>query len=61
MLSVILALSKLEHPPSNSLMLVDRICSISAIDTKIVLKPHFQSVVDNMDHIRNYCELEGIH
>ena len=63
MLSVILALRKLEHLPSNSLMLIDSKCSISAVDTKIVLKPYFQNGVaeirDNMEHIRKHCELES--
>ena len=65
LLSVVIALQKLDYPPTSSILLVDSQCAISAVDSTRALLPYFQSRVaeikENMRHVRQMCPLEDIH
>ena len=64
-LAVVLALQKLDTPPTSSIMLSDSKCSVSAVDSTRSLLPYFQNRVaevrENMSQIRKYCSVEDIH
>ena len=52
--------------PKGVVLLSDSKCSISAVDTTTrVLKPFFHNkvaeILDNISHMRKYCEVEDIH
>ena len=63
-LSVTIALQKLDTPPVSSIMLSDINCSISAVNTTRPLLPYFQNRVaeikDNMDQVKKYCPMEDV-
>ena len=62
-LSVTIALQKLDTPPVSSIMLSDSKCSISAVNTTRPLLPYFQNRVaeikDNMDQVKKYCPMHS--
>jgi hypothetical protein len=64
-LTVVLALQKLETPPVSSILLTDSRCSLSAVDTTRPLLPYFQNrvaeVKENMEEVRKYCPMEDIY
>ena len=64
-LSVVIALQKLDHRPVSAVMLVDSKCSISALQTKRALLPFFQNRVaetkENMEQVAKFCPMEEVH
>ena len=64
-LTVVIALQKLDTPPSSAVMLTDSRCALMAVDSTRALLPYFQSRVaeikDNMDLVREKCPMEKIH
>ena len=66
LLTVAIALSKLDEKPIGAIMLLDSRCSISALEsTSGNLLPFFQNriaeIVENLAAVSKYCEVEPVH
>lgn len=66
MLTVAIALSRLDDRPTSSILLLDSTCTISCLEENAKkLKPFFHNrraeLLDNMDEVRQYCPMEEVH
>ena len=66
LLTVAIALSKLEEKPTTAIMLLDSRCTISALEaTSSNLLPFYQNrvseILENLESLRKYCTVESVH
>ena len=64
-LTVIIALQKLDVKPESAILLIDSQCSINAVDSKRLMTSYFQNRVceikENLEFTRKYCPVEDIY
>ena len=65
-MAVVLALSSLDEKPTSSIILLDSTCTISSLEENAKkLKPFFHNrrreILDNMDKVREVCDMEDVH
>ena len=66
MVSVVIALSKLDESPTGAIMILDSRCTISSLElTSSKMLPFFQNrlaeIKENLDTVAKWCEVEPVH